>query len=43
VKWEGKNDSGELRNIQEGPQPASLFDPPSDYKKMDMGAMMQHQ
>jgi hypothetical protein len=43
VKWQGKNDGGELRNIQEGPQPASLFDPPSDYKKMDMSGMMQRQ
>ena len=39
VKWQGKNNGGELRNIQEGAQPASLFVVPSDYQKFDMGAM----
>lgn len=43
VKWQGKNDSGELRNIQEGSQPASLFEPPAGYTKFDMGSMMQRQ
>lgn len=41
VKWEGKNGGGELRNIQEGTQPASLFEIPAGYTKMDMGGMMQ--
>lgn len=48
VKWQGKNgDVGELRNIQEGSQPASLFEIPSSYKKFEMpnmgnmGGMMQ--
>ena len=44
VKWEGKNGSWELRNIQEGTQPASLFEIPADYKKFDMpnmGGMLQ--
>ena len=41
VKWQDKNNSGELRNIQEGSQPASLFEPPAGYTKMDMGGMMQ--
>jgi hypothetical protein len=41
VKWEGKNSGGELRNIQEGVQPASLFEIPAGYSKMDMGGMMQ--
>ncbi len=41
LKWQGKNSSGELRNLQEGSQPASLFEPPAGYTKMDMGAMMQ--
>lgn len=42
VKWEGKNgDGGELRNIQEGSQPASLFEIPAGYTKFDMGSMMQ--
>jgi len=43
VKWEGKNGSGELRNIQEGSQPSSLFEIPSGYTKFDMGAMMKQQ
>jgi len=43
VKWQGKNSGGELRNIQEGSQPSSLFEVPSGYTKMDMGGMMQHQ
>ena len=41
VKWEGKSNSGELRNIQEGAQPASLFAIPAGFTKMDMGGMMQ--
>jgi Domain of unknown function (DUF4412) len=41
VKWEGKNNGGELRNIQEGTQPASLFAAPAGFTKMDMGGMMQ--
>lgn len=41
LKWQGKNGGGELRNIQEGSQPSSLFEIPSDYKKFDMGNMMQ--
>jgi hypothetical protein len=39
VKWQGKNSGGEMRNIQEGAQPASLFVVPADYQKFDMGAM----
>jgi len=42
VKWQEKDNSGgELRNIQEGPQPASLFQVPAGYTKFDMGGMMQ--
>ncbi|HLZ40643.1 MAG TPA: hypothetical protein VKQ11_06770 [Candidatus Sulfotelmatobacter sp.] len=41
VKWQGKNNGGELRNIQEGVQPASLFEIPAGYTKFDMGGMMQ--
>lgn len=41
VKWQGKNNGGELRNIQEGTQPASLFEIPAGYTKFDMGGMMQ--
>lgn len=41
VKWQSKNNGGELRNIQEGSQPASLFEVPAGYTKMDMGGMMQ--
>ncbi|MGA7908704.1 MAG: hypothetical protein WCA16_14945 [Candidatus Sulfotelmatobacter sp.] len=43
VKWQGKNGGGEMRNIQEGTQPASLFEVPAGYTKMDMGGMMQQQ
>lgn len=42
-----KSDSGsggfELRNIQEGSQPSSLFEVPAGYTKFDMGSMMQRQ
>jgi hypothetical protein len=41
VKWQGTSGGGELRNIQEGTQPASLFAIPAGYTKMDMGGMMQ--
>jgi hypothetical protein len=42
VKWQGKNSSGELRNIQEGGQPAALFEIPAGFTKMQMpGVMMQ--
>ena len=41
VKWEGKNGSWELRDIQEGSQPSSLFEVPAGYTKFDMGSMMQ--
>ncbi|HEY6970178.1 MAG TPA: DUF4412 domain-containing protein [Candidatus Angelobacter sp.] len=30
----------ELTNVKEGPQPASLFQPPAGYQKMDLGGMM---
>jgi hypothetical protein len=39
VKWQNNHNTGELRNIQEGSQPASLFAIPADYQKMDMGNM----
>jgi hypothetical protein len=41
VKWQGKNSDGELRNIQEGTQPAGLFEIPAGFTKMDLGGMMQ--
>jgi hypothetical protein len=41
VKWEGKSNSGELHDIQEGAQPASLFEIPAGFTKMDLGSMMQ--
>ncbi len=43
VKWQGKSNSGELRNIQDGAQAASLFEVPAGFTKMDMGGMMQMQ
>ena len=39
VKWQGKDGGGELRNIQEGTQPASLFEVPAGYKKFEMPNM----
>jgi hypothetical protein len=39
IKWQGQGGSGELRNIQEGSQPASLFEIPAGFRKMDMGNM----
>jgi hypothetical protein len=41
VKWDDKNGGGELQNIQEGPQPASLFEIPAGFNKMDMGGMIK--
>jgi hypothetical protein len=41
VKWQGKKGSGELRDIQEASQPASMFEVPAGYTKFDMGNMMQ--
>jgi hypothetical protein len=42
VKWQGKNSSGELRNIQEGAQPAALFEVPAGFTKMQIpGVTMQ--
>jgi hypothetical protein len=40
VQCKGKNSGDELRNIQEGSQPGSLFEIPADYQKMDVGGMM---
>jgi hypothetical protein len=39
IKAQSKNSSWELRNIQEGSQPASLFEVPAGYSKFDMGNM----
>ena len=36
-----KGNSMELRNIQEGPQPASLFEIPAGYQKLDISEMMK--
>jgi len=41
IKTDGGSGGIELRNIQEGSQPASLFEVPAGYTKFDMGAMMQ--
>jgi len=46
VKWQDKSGGGELRNINVGSQPASLFTVPAGYQKMQMPAgrppNMQH-
>lgn len=36
----GDGSTWDLTNVAEGAQPASLFQPPAGYRKMDMGAMM---
>ena len=41
VKMDGTGGGIELRNIQEGSQPTSLFEIPAGYTKFDMGAMRQ--
>jgi hypothetical protein len=38
VKWQNAVESGELRNIQEGPQAAELFQIPSGYVKRTYGS-----
>jgi hypothetical protein len=40
VKWQNKGSSGELRNVQEGTQPASLFEVPAGFTKMMVPAGM---
>jgi hypothetical protein len=42
LKWQETDGGGELRNIQEGAQPESLFEIPAGYQKLDMGNMMGH-
>jgi hypothetical protein len=37
VKWQGPVSASELRNIQEGPQPAELFEIPAGYTKRTFG------
>jgi hypothetical protein len=41
VKWQDSKNGGEMRNVQEGSQPASLFAIPAGYTKMDIGSMMR--
>lgn len=40
-KVQSENGGMELRNIQEGSQPSSLFEVPAGYQKFDMGKMGQ--
>ena len=40
IKYADSEGGAELRNIQEGSQPSSLFQIPAGYQKMDMGSMM---
>jgi hypothetical protein len=41
IKADNTSGGFELRNIQEGSQPASLFEIPAGFTKFDMGNMMQ--
>jgi hypothetical protein len=43
IKTQGDGEGIELTNIQEGSQPASLFEIPAGYTKFDMGSMMRQQ
>lgn len=44
IKRQGADGSVfELTNINEGPQPADLFEVPAGYQKLDMGGMMRGQ
>jgi hypothetical protein len=36
IKWQDSEHGGELQDIKEGSQPASLFEIPSDYQKFQM-------
>jgi hypothetical protein len=36
VKWEAGKNGGEMRNIQEGPQPSSIFEIPAGYAKSEL-------
>jgi hypothetical protein len=40
IKWQDQGGGGELQDIKEGSQPASLFEIPADYEKMQMPAGM---
>jgi len=40
IKWEGQKGGGELQNIKEGSQPASLFEIPAGYQKFQLPAGM---
>lgn len=40
IKWQEKNDTWEMQNIQEGSQPSSLFEVPAGYQKFQMPAGM---
>ena len=40
IKWQEPDRGGELQDIKEGSQPASLFEIPSDYQKFQMPAGM---
>jgi hypothetical protein len=40
IKWQEPTQGGELQDIKEGSQPASLFQIPSDYQKFQMPAGM---
>ena len=39
-KTTGKDGGSEMRNIAEGPQPDSLFTPPSSYKKLSISGLL---
>ena len=42
LKMHDKNGDFDLRNIKEGAQSASLFEPPAGYRKFDVGQKLAH-
>ena len=42
IKWDSKGGGGSLRDIQEGPQPAALFDVPDTFKKINGFSTTHH-
>ena len=42
VKWDSKGGNGALRDIQEGPQPAALFEIPADFTKINGFSTTHH-
>jgi hypothetical protein len=42
IQWDSKGGNGRVRDIHEGPQPAALFEIPSDFKKINGFSTTHH-